>query len=291
MSIQRSTPGSNSVLDGPPLSEAVRGPASTRAIDSETEPCDAETADNCRDAVLTRAFRIIDAFNPGEHSLSLTELAKRAGLPKSTAHRLISQLEEWGVLERRGARIRLGLQLFEWGSAVPRQSILKERGNTYAESLSRATRTVVQIGIVDAGEVLYISKVGASFESRIPTSVGSRMPAHCTGLGKAVLAFSCPDVVEQAVERGLAPRTRHSIVSKRVLADELAAVRERGAAIDREEAVLGITCVAAPVLGSDGFAIGAVSAGCASLQFNPGFLLPLVRQVSQQISDELRGRV
>ncbi|MGB0115094.1 MAG: IclR family transcriptional regulator [Ilumatobacteraceae bacterium] len=240
--------------------------------------------------MLSRAFRIIDAFKPGEHSLSLSELTRRAGLPKSTTHRLVSQLEDWGVLERRGARIRRGLRLFEWGSAVPRQSILEERASSHVESLSHGTGAVVHVGIVDAGEVLYVSKVGGSFESRIPTSVGSRMPAHCTGLGKAMLAHSRPDAVDEAIELGLAPRTRYSIASTKVLIRELELVRQRGFAADNEEAVIGISCIAAPVLGPDGFAIGAVSAGCSSLKMNASQLEPLVRHTSRRIAEDLGFR-
>lgn len=239
--------------------------------------------------VLGKAFRLLDSFGPDTGTLSLGEVASRAGLPKSTAHRIASQLAEWGVLERAEDGFRLGIRLFEWGSLVPHQRELREAAVPFMEDLYESTHETVHLGMLDGTEVIYVDKIAGHRGVSVPTSVGRRMPAYCTGLGKAILAFSPPEVAERVIGSGLRPRTAYTIVVPDVLRGELDRVRARGVAYDREESVLGVACAAAPVRDQDGNAIAALSVTGSTVRVEPEQLGPAVRTATLGLSRVLRG--
>ena len=126
------------------------------------------------------------------------------------------------------------------------------------EDLYERTRELVQLGVLDGHEVVYLDKIGGHASSTVVSRLGGRLPASCTGLGKAMLAHSSDDTVASAIERGLDRRTPNSIVDLGDFRRELAEIRRVGLAFDREEAQSGIVCVAAPIRGS-GRAIAALS--------------------------------
>jgi IclR family acetate operon transcriptional repressor len=240
-------------------------------------------------SVLGKAIRVLDSFGPETGTLSLGELARRAGLPKSTVHRIAGQLAQWGVLERAKGGFRLGIRLFEWGSLVPHQRELREAAVPFMEDLYESTHETVHLGLLDGIEVIYVDKIAGHRGVPVPTSVGRRMPAHCTGLGKAILAFSGPDLVERVIGSGLRPRTAYTIVVPDVLRRELAGVRTRGVAYDREESVLGVACAAAPIRNEDGTAIAALSVTGPTVRVDPERLGPAVRTAALGLARVLRA--
>jgi DNA-binding IclR family transcriptional regulator len=209
-------------------------------------------------SLLGRVALILDAFDWQHPVLSLGDLTHITGLPKSTVHRLCDQLVQVGWLERSYSGYRIGMRMFEVGGLVERRNRVRDCAAIHLHQLAVQTMSVVHLGVLDRGEVLCLSKVVAD-EFEIPTHEGGRLPAHCTGLGKALLAFAEDEEVEHAVARGLERLTENTIVDEERLYAELEAVRRRGFALDREEAGLGHACVAAPIRGS-GRAIAAVSA-------------------------------
>ena len=240
-------------------------------------------------SVLGKAFRVLDSFGPDSGTLSLGEVASRADLPKSTVHRITGQLAQWGVLERTDGGFRLGIRLFEWGSLVPHQRELREAAVPFMEDLYESTHETVHLGMLDGIEVMYVDKIAGHRGVSVPTSVGRRMPAYCTGLGKALLAFSAPELTDHVVTAGLQPRTAYTIVVPDVLRGELARVRARGVAYDHEEAVLGVACAAAPVRDQDGVAIAALSVTGPTIRVEPERLGPAVRTAALGLSRVLRA--
>jgi IclR family acetate operon transcriptional repressor len=228
-------------------------------------------------SVLGKAFRVLDAFAPDAGILTLSDLARRTRLPKSTLHRIAGQLVQWGVLDRAGEGFRPGLRLFEWGSLVPHQRELRSAAVPFMEDLYESTHETVHLGVLDGLEVVYVDKITGHRRVSVPTSIGGRMPTYCTALGKAILAFSPPDVVERVIARGLAPRTRYTIVVPPLLCEELARVRRDGIAYDREESTLGVTCAAAPVLDAKGLALASLSVTGPTVRIDPEHLGPAVR--------------
>jgi IclR family transcriptional regulator, acetate operon repressor len=240
-------------------------------------------------SMLGRAFTVLGAFRAGEPSVSLAELVRRTGLPKPTAHRLLAELEGWGAVERIGRGYRLGLRMFELGQLVPGQRALQETANPFLADLFEATRETVHLAVPDGGEVVYVQKLSAADAPRIPSRPGGRMPAHCTGVGKALLAFGPPERLAAVLEAGLTRRAPRTIVLPGLLTQELATIRERGIAEEHEESAVGVACVAAPVIGPDGLAVAAISITGWSHRIQLARLAPAVRTAALSLSRVVRG--
>jgi IclR family transcriptional regulator, acetate operon repressor len=243
------------------------------------------------DAVLDRAFRLLDAFRAAPAELTLDELTARSGLPRSTAHRLAGQLVALGALERSRRGWRLGMTLFELGQMVPRQQRLRDVALAYMEDLYEATKETVQLAVLDDADVLYVEIISGHRKVTTPSRRGGRMPAHCTALGKAMLAFS-PDAGREWVARHapLVARTSRTLTDPTLFARELQDILRLGLAYDREEATEGLVCVAAPVLSPDGTARAAVSVSMpAGGRINPTQVAPAVHAAGRALSRELRG--
>jgi len=240
--------------------------------------------DEGSNSVLGRAARVLSAFDVEHSVLGVAEIARRGGLPKSTAHRLVAELADLGLLEHTPVGVRLGLRLFELGQLVPRQRTLREAAVPVMENLREATRSTVHLAVLEDVEVVYVEILGRPSLPGLPSHVGGRMPAHATGVGKAILAFSPPAVVQRRVEAGLEPRTPHTIVTPGRLARELAAVRRAGVAFDREESALGVVCVAAPVMGPDGAVEAALSVSGRAASLRPDRMAPAVRTAALTLS-------
>jgi DNA-binding IclR family transcriptional regulator len=239
--------------------------------------------------MLGRAFTLLTAFRPGDGELTLAELARRTGIAKPTAHRLLGELAEWGAVERTpNGALRLGLRLFELGQLVPRQRDLLDVGAPFLADLFEATRETVHLAVPDGTDVVYVQKLTVSGSPDIPSRLGGRMPAYCTGVGKALLAFSPPERLAAVVAAGLPRRTPRTVIAPGLLHAELDTVRRRGIAEEHEESAAGIACVAAPVLGIDGHAVAAVSITGWSHRLNTQRLAAAVRTAALGISRALR---
>jgi IclR family transcriptional regulator, acetate operon repressor len=239
-------------------------------------------------SVLGRAVRLLSAFDAEHSVLGTAELARRSGVPKTTAHRLVGELTSLGLLEQTPGGARLGLRLFELGQLVPRQRTLREAALPIMENLRDATRTPVHLAVLDDVEVVYVEILGGRAMPRLPSRVGGRMPAHATGVGKAMLAFAPPELVQRRLDAGLSRRTPHTIVAPSALLRELASIRDRGVAYDREEGTLGVVCVAAPVTGPDGAVDAAISVSGRAETLDLERMAPAVRTAALTLSQQAR---
>jgi DNA-binding IclR family transcriptional regulator len=239
------------------------------------------------DSYLRRAVAVLTAFRADDDGLGAAELARRSGLPKSTAHRIALDLAEAGLLERDGARVRLGLRLFEIGQRVPRQRVLRDAAVPYMSDLREATRQTVHLAVLEGTEVVYVEILGSPGGPRMPSRIGGRLPAHVTGVGKAILAFSPPEAVQAVLDAGLVKRSERTVVAPGLLAKELEKIRGEGVAYDREESGAGIVCAASPVLGADGLAIGALSVSGWSTKLHLTAVAPAVHTAALTLSRTL----
>jgi DNA-binding IclR family transcriptional regulator len=201
-------------------------------------------------AVIDRISLVLDAFD-GPGRLTLAQIVRRTGLPRSSAHRMLERLVQLRWLRRSGRDYELGMRLVELGSLAVHQDRLVRAAGPMLGELHRATGLVVHLAVLDGPDVVYLEKIG---DRTFPTRVGGRQPAHCTAVGKAILAYRDEDA-EVDLRVG---RTKYSISTGAQLALELAKVRAHGVAFEREESLLGFGCVAAPI-GSPGEAVAAVS--------------------------------
>ncbi|RKS73220.1 IclR family transcriptional regulator [Actinomadura pelletieri DSM 43383] len=236
---------------------------------------------------LDRVVAVLTAFRADDDGLGAAELARRSGLPKSTAHRIALDLVDAGLLERRGERVRLGLKLFEIGQRVPRQRVLRDAAVPYMSDLREATRQTVHLAVLEGREVVYVEILGSSGGPRLPSQVGGRLPAHVTGVGKAILAYSPPEVVKSVLQADLVKTSERSVTAPGLLAKELERIRHEGVAYDREESGRGIVCAASPVLGPDGLALGALSVSGWSTKLRPSVVAPAVHTAALTLSRTL----
>ena len=215
-------------------------------------------ADTCTpSAVIDRISLVLDTFD-GPGRLSLAQVVRRTGLPRSSAHRMLERLVQLRWLRRHGRDYELGMRLVELGSLAVHQDRLVRAAAPLLGELHRATGLVVHLAILDGPDVVYLDKIGAPMSAGragLPTRVGGRQPAHCTAVGKAILAYCDQDAEVDLRVR----KTKYSISSSSQLAVELAKVRAHGVAFEREESLLGFGCVAAPI-GNPGEAMEAVAA-------------------------------
>ncbi len=232
-----------------------------------------------------KALALLDAFESLDTSLGVSELARRTGIPKSTAFRLLAILEQRQLVERENTRYCLGKRLFELGNRVSycRPRSLRDTALPYISDLYELTHETVHLAVLDGTDVLYVEKIFGHQQVKAPSTVGGRVPAYCSAIGKALLAWSDAAKVEATVARGLKPRTGYTIVTPGRLVDELKVIRSQGVAYDREESNLGINCVASPIVSRSGRLIGGISVCGGAARFVPNTVAGAVAQAARGI--------
>lgn len=205
-------------------------------------------------------MQLLDCFTRERPELGVSELSRLVGMHKATVHRILMALEHHGLMEQDAAteKYRLGLKLLELGSRVVARLELPAVARPELERLVAQTGETAHLVVVDQDEGLYLEKVESPRPFRMPSQVGRRLPLHCTGVGKAILAFLEPAERQRIIEaRGLRRFTPNTITDPGALADELRRIRERGYSVDNEEVEIGLRCVGAPVFNH----FGRVAAG------------------------------
>ena len=212
--------------------------------------------------VLDRALAALAILANSSSDCSLAELCPAMKLHKSTVHRLMMVLEQHRLVVKNPetGRYRLGLRLYELGSRAIEGLDLRGRARPYLDRLQAEFGETVFFCILDEGQVFYVEKVESQRSVRTACTVGSRAPAYCTAVGKAMLAELSEAEVNKIVRRwGLKPVTPNTIRTASALKVELKAVRSRGYAIDDEEKEEGLRCIGAAVRSHSGKLAAAMS--------------------------------
>lgn len=242
---------------------------------------------------VVKALEVLQAFDQTSPSLSIGQISSRLQIPKSSAHRLVSTLERLGLLARDGhaSKYRLGPKVLQLASVALAGLDLRQNARPHLERLSRELGDTVHLALLDDGEVIYIDKIESPRRVQMISHVGGRAPAHCTGLGKAMLAYrSEQEVRDIAEKRGLRSYTPATLSTVEELLAHLATVRSRGYAIDQGEHESMVRCVAAPIWDYQGTVVAAVSATTVIASWAPSHLEAMVTQVlraTQAISESM----
>lgn len=229
--------------------------------------------------MLERGVQVLQAFRPSGGSLTLPELVTRTGLPRATAYRLAQNLVDLGLLEHGDRGYVPGLGLFELGELVGARRQLREAALPFMEDIYEATHQTINLGVRDELDVVYAERIRGHHAVDVPSSMGGRLPLSCTAVGKALLAYAPPEVIDAVLDRPLRVLTPRSVQDSRTLQCQLAQVRRTGFAIEREEARAGVACAAAPVI-VKGIAVAALSITARIGDFEPGSYGLLLRGVS-----------
>jgi IclR family transcriptional regulator, acetate operon repressor len=208
-----------------------------------------------------KALELLSVFSFREPRLSLAELAARTGIPRATAFRLLSTLEQSGFLDKVHGAFQPGIKCFVLGNIVAGGLDLRETARPHLVALREATRETTQIAILDHWQVVYLERMLSSLSvGYMRSRAGAILPAYCTGLGKTLLAFRPEaEVRAWAATQKFAALTPRTITSAKRLLKDLAGIRERGYGLDEEEREKGVTCVAAPIFNHTGDVVAAIS--------------------------------
>ena len=219
-------------------------------------------ASSRRVQVLDRAIAILNCFSEEKPQMGVAELARGVGISKATVHRLLGELQQHGWIQQNAEdrRYRLGFRLLELGNRVVDRLDLAPVARPFLNALANDTGETAHLAILDDGMCYYVAKVEGRYSIRMRSHVGRRNPAHCTGVGKVLLAFATRPEVDQIVAvQGLPKLTRRTITQTRRLFEELSRIRERGYAIDDQEFEEGLRCVATPVRDHTNMVVAALS--------------------------------
>lgn len=242
------------------------------------------------ESVLSRAVRILEVFTPDEPALTVSEISRRTGLHLATASRLVAELVTHGFLARDVDRqVRIGVRLWELGTRASPTLSLRDTAMPFMEGVHDVVEHHVQIGVLDAGEVLFLERLSAPGAIINYTRIAERLPLHVSSSGLVLLAHGPVELQERVLAGPLRAYTPHTITSATALRSTLAAVRQQGYAFCPgyvHEDALGI---AAPVRDGRGDVMAALAvivpneAGATSV-------VPVVRTAARGISRALAAR-
>jgi DNA-binding IclR family transcriptional regulator len=212
-------------------------------------------------------------FSPEQPALTLTQLAERMALSKSTVHRLLTTLETRRFVSRDRATgaYHLGYRLMEMATTVLQEAGRHDWAFPYLQRLAEECGETVDLSVLDGPDVVYLQVVESSQRVKIAAAVGQRLPAHCTASGKAFMAYLSEDHVRPILAAGMAGYTQQTRLDIADVFDDLRSTFERGFAISREEYEQDIHAVAAPILDATGYPVAVVAI------VGPSYRLPLGR--------------
>lgn len=241
---------------------------------------------------VQKAAQVLRLFTPQQPEWGVTEVAAALEIPKSGAHALLRTLAAEGLLQRTGnGRYRLGWTLFELSQTLLDSSSLLRAARPIMERLVAGWGETTHLAVLVDGQVLYVEKLQGDRALEIVLSgVGKRLPAHCSGVGKVLLAHQPWENVLRIVEAtGLISFTPNTITTVEQLRDELERVRQQGFAYDQEEVMVGLACAAAPIRDESGQVIAAMSLSVPAYRFYPNRqrLTTAIVDAARRVSEEL----
>ncbi|MEQ3549560.1 IclR family transcriptional regulator [Pseudonocardia nematodicida] len=238
-----------------------------------------------------RVLAVLDAFGPRHRTLTLSDIARRAGLSLSTAHRLVNELMAWGALERDATgHYSVGLRLLELSALAPRGLELREAAFPHLEDLHRVTGGNVHLGVREGTAVIYVEAIRARVRNPVTSRVGDRWPMHATGTGLVLLAHAEPEFQERVLGAPLERFSPMTVVDPAELRRTLATIRATGVAVARGQITTPDLAVAVPVTDAAGRVAAAISVVVATDRARPRELAGVLTQASRAISRTLGPR-
>lgn len=247
--------------------------------------------------MLDRVVQILACFGPERTDLRLLEMAAVTGLHKSTLYRLLEAMRSHRLIgfDESSGSYHLGMRLFEMGSQAVQRLTLDKHAHPILDRLAEVSGETAHLCVLDGADVVYIAKVECTRTLRIPSAVGQRNPAYCTGVGKAILAHLPPaQLAAYLEETPLRPFTKKTLTSASDLKANLRQIAAQGFAVDDEEREEDVRCVAAPVRDHGGRVIAAISIAGPTMRVTKEKVNRLAVHVSHaanQISAALGYRV
>lgn len=219
---------------------------------------------------VSKVMQVLDLFSLESPEWSVGEAARTLGYPKSSVSELMSSLAERRLLYRVGkGRYRLGWRIFELSQTLLQTAEFRVEARRVMEEMVGRWREIMHLAVLDGVQAVYVEKLQPTPAVKILVSwAGARLPAHCSGVGKVLLAYSPWENISVNLKHmGMPKLTPNTITDLDELARELERIRERGYGYDMEEVSIGLRCVAAPIRDCEGSVIAAVSFSVPAFRF------------------------
>lgn len=229
-------------------------------------------------------------------TLGLTEISKELGIPKTTVFNILCSLEEMAIVQRNSEnKYFLGIECFQLGNSVASHWVLREEAEPFMRKLWEKTRETINLTVLDNDELLYINSIESPQRLHFQSLIGIRAPLHCTGVGKAILAFLPESKIDEIIKiKGLKKFTSNTITDPKKLKEELKLIRRRGYAVDNMEIEEGVRCVAAPIKNHNGVVFASISVSGPQQRILdeeiPG-LAEVVKATANDISKSLKNKI
>ena len=242
---------------------------------------------------VERAADILELFLHSGPELSVKDISVQLGMSKSTAHGLIKTLDHRGYLQQNSENLKykLGLRLFELGHHLGEQLDIVNIANPIITDLVDELKETVHLVVRQQDELIYVAKEEGPQTLRIYSQVGKRAPIHCTGVGKAILAYQTEEEVNRILDTvPLESYTEFTITDKDEIKQQLESTKVTGYSIDDEEIEIGLKCVAAPIFNFKGEAIASLSCASPKMRVNEE-RLPIVIEGVKKAAAEISSKL
>jgi len=242
---------------------------------------------------VARALSILEALSTSRKGLTLSQIVRSAGVPRSSAFYIMNTLENCGYVFRGSPRSRYTFtpKLF----AIANRSVIglgvREQALPFLRILAEQSKLTVHLAVVSQDDVVLIDKVAPTGYPQLPTWVGKRLPIHCTGTGKALMAYMAEDQLEHHFRQGFIRYNENTIVSAAKMREELAKIRANGFALDDEEETIGLRCIGAALFDGGAHSVAAISIAGTTAEINAenlNELSKLVKTAANKISANLQ---
>lgn len=242
--------------------------------------------------VLRRAVALLSSFDHDHPERGVTELAQAVDLPKATVYRILHTLQMDGVVQQNpeNGKYHLGFQLIKLGLLALERINLREEALPFLEQLVEGYEETVDLAVFDEGQMFYLEVLESPQPVKISAKAGRHLPAHCTASGKAYLAYASEEDLDTVINMGLEACTPNTICDPEALKETLRVTRERGYGVSQEEYELGISAVAAPVMGSSELPIGVIAIAGPTYRLSPERIAELgeaARDIARELSSHL----
>ena len=240
---------------------------------------------------LCKAMNLLDIFTTPPYSYGVSEVARRFNYPKSSVHNIFSTLALYGLLRYDEAtqKYLLGYKAAELGNSFRKSNSMLSIMRPYLTQLSADLKETVYLGTLSDDMVLYLDVAYSPFSAGGDV-IGYKAPLHCTGIGKALLAYMDDESIKRVLSKPLQAFTPDTKTSPKMLLDEISSIRERGYSIDNMEHEFGVKCVAVPLLSEEGQTKGAISISGPSLRFPESKIQEyslLLKEIAQKVKPVL----
>jgi IclR family pca regulon transcriptional regulator len=251
---------------------------------------------------LERGLAILSSFHSDRPLIGVSELSRGLELSRSTAHRYVATLAKLGYLQQdpESKRYRLGPKVLDLGFAALNSMDLLEIAAPHLRRLSDETQRTVNLAILDGADVVYIERYRTPQQGQreidLNLHVGARLPAYCTAMGKAILAFMPEERLAEIIERiDFAPRGPNTLTNAKAFRKELEKIRASGIAVNDEELAYGLRSIAAPIHSHAGEVLAALNLAVHRTMVSMDELIarfgPAVIKTAHEISQSMGHRI